>query len=559
MRRVVKILLWSLLILLLLVVLVPIGVGGYLLATADLMEPALQVDTAHYEVQLSADSVRRVGDNSLRKNEYGLWEARIVGTAQERGAVLGLLARDLIEFQERVFVDAIYDLVSSERYVRFLHKLVRIFNGRMAQHIPLEFREEIAAMALSCSHRYDAFGSPYERQINYHAAHDIGHAMQDYMLVGCSSFAVWGTSSEDGELLVGRNFDFYVGDDFARNKLVLAVEPSEGHCFVSVTWPGMVGVLSGMNERGLTVTINAAKGALPTSTAMPISLLAREILQFAATIDEAYAIAQRRQTFVSESLLIASAEDRKAAVIEKSPEKIALRYAEEDRLISTNHYLSETFADEAFNRENIATSDSPYRYARIEELLSRYAPLTAEEAAAVLRDRRGVGDRAIGLTNEKALNQCISHHGVIFQPEKRLMWLSTAPWQAGAMLCYDLNQIFANDKTTDRMLYDPSLTIEADTTFLALDYLRVVAHRALSKQLREALDAEQPIEWDLCDSLLKNNPHYYGVYDLVGDVAARDGAIETAITHWQRALECEIPRLGEREAIEQKITDYGTR
>lgn len=544
---------------LLVVVVVPLGVGGYLLATADLMEPPLTVDTARYEVRLHADSMRTVGRNSLRRNDYGLWEARIAGSAQERGAVLGRLAEELIEYQEQVFVDAIYALIPSESYVRFLHKLILIFNGRMAHHIPLEFREEIAAMSLFCTHRYDAFGTPYERQINYHAAHDIGHAMQDYMLVGCSSFAVRGGLSEDGGLLVGRNFDFYVGDDFARNKLVLMVEPSEGYRFLSITWPGMVGVVSGMNERGLTVTINAAKGALPTSTAMPISLLAREILQYAATIDEAYAIAERRQTFVSESLLIASAEDGVAAVIEKSPEKIALRYAEEDRIISTNHYLSEAFADEAFNRENIATSDSPYRYARLEELLARYAPLTPEEAAAVLRDRRGVGDRAIGLTNEKALNQCIAHHGVIFQPEKRRVWLSTAPWQTGAMLCYDLNQIFATSEPQEGPLYDPSLTIEADMAFLAADYPRVVTHRALSKQLREALDAEQPIEWRLCDSLITNNPHYYGVYDLVGDVAARDGAIEQALTHWQRALECEIPRLGEREAIEQKITDYGTR
>jgi hypothetical protein len=49
--------------------------------------------------------------------------------------------------------------------------------------VPEEFRDEIYGISLSCTHEYDFIGTPYERQLNYHSAHDLGHAMHDYMLV----------------------------------------------------------------------------------------------------------------------------------------------------------------------------------------------------------------------------------------------------------------------------------------------------------------------------------------------------------------------------------------
>lgn len=559
MRRVLKIALWSVALLFGLAILLPIGVGAYLYHTVELCEPQIAVDTAAYRPLCVGDSLRIVGRNTLLRNRYGLWEGRIAGSAAERGAVLGRLAEPEIAYQEQVFVDQIRRIIPSDRYLWLLHKLTFIFNRRMAQHIPEEYREEIYALSASCSHEFDVLGSPYARQLNYHAAHDIGHAMQEYMLVGCSSFAVWGAESADGELLVGRNFDFWVGDDFARHKILLLVEPETGYRYASVTWPGMVGVLSGMNERGLTVTINASKGAIPTASATPISILTREILQYAATIEEAYAIAQKRQTFVSESILVASAEDGCAAIIEKSPDAIALYRPDGERVISTNHYQSEHFASDPVNRENIATSDSPYRWARLKELLDEKSPMTPEKAASVLRNTKGVGEREIGLTNEKAINQCIAHHGVIFQPAQRRLWLSTEPWQAGRMLCYELDELFACEEAFDRSMVSEHLSIERDTAFLRTEYPRVMAHRALSKEIRLLLDAGQSVDSALVDSLCRNNPDYYGVYLLAGDVAAASGEYQRACEAWQRALACEIPRLAEKEAIEQKLSEYGTR
>ena len=374
-----------------------VAAAAILYQTADMKEPAIEpARISHYALTDSA-GCRIYNGNILRRNSDGLWEMYIRGDAFARGEAAGILADSLLYYQESVFVDQIRDFIPSESYLNFLRYIIILFNRDLGNNVTEEYRTEIAAMARSCTHEYDFIGTPYERQLNYHAAHDIGHLMQDYMLVGCSSFAVWESDSADSTLLIGRNFDFYMGDNFARNKLITFCEPDSGYRFASIGWPGMVGVLSGMNEAGLTVTINAAKGTLPRATATPISILTREILQYAATIDEAYDIARRRKTFVSESLLIGSARDGIAAVIEKSPDRIALYTTDDDRIACTNHYQSESFANDERNIENIRTSDSKHRLNRLLIITDSLAPLTPARAAAILSDYRYEENRFIVL------------------------------------------------------------------------------------------------------------------------------------------------------------------
>lgn len=531
-------------------------VGVCLYYNADFMQPNVDVNYNQYKLTINTDSLRVCKDATLLLNQYGLWEARVSGSPIDRGAKYGVLSKDLLKYQEDVFVNQIHEIVPSEWWVEFLHKFIIIFNRNMAKHIPEEYREEIYALSLSCTDEYNSYGPPYGRQLNYHAAHDIGHAMQEYMLVGCSSFAVWNEESETKDLLIGRNFDFYVGDDFARNKVVLFVEPINGYRFASISWPGMMGVLSGMNDKGLTVTINASKGAIPISSAMPISLLARHILQYASTIDEAYNIAQQFETFVSESLLIGSAIDGYAAIIEKTPKKIALYKSSTSQVICTNHYLSELFDSDEYNRENITTSDSPYRHKRLNELLSQYSPISPKNAVDILRNRYGIGNTDIGLSNEKSINQFIAHHSVVFQPTELRFWVSTAPWQLGEYVCYDLDEVFASEPIRTKTYAIDELNIIADSSALADEYIRVCRYREQYKEMASAVDNKIQVDSSDIYNFIMNNPHYYQVYNILGDYMLTHNNPKQAVACWQKALSLEIPRIGERKDIIEKIKNY---
>lgn len=522
--------------------------------SADMLTPQYTSTATGEMAQL--DSLRTYEGNYLRHSDSGLWELKVSGNAFQRGEAIGKLSADLLYYQEKVFVDQIREIVPSDGYLKFLRFFIVLFNRNLGENVPEEFRDEIYGISLSCTHEYDFIGTPYERQLNYHSAHDLGHAMQDYMLVGCSSFASWGENSADTSLIIGRNFDFYMGDKFAANKLVSFYEPEEGYKFASIGWPGMIGVLSGMNETGLTVTINAAKSTMPTASATPISILTREILQYASTIDEAYAIALKRKTFVSESILIGSARDGRAAIIEKSPEQTALFNGSGSQIICTNHYQSEAFSHDERNLENIATSDSPYRFARLEELLEENKPINPVKAAAILRNQKGLNDADLGMGNEMAINQLIAHHSVIFQPEKRIMYVSSSPWQCGKYMAYDLNRIFSDSVDFHTEIAVQELTIPEDDFLSQPDYAQFLTYKCTTRTLREAAESGVTVEPEVLDIYKEANPSFYYSYEVLGDYYAALKQTETALDYWKKALTLPIPKQAERERIQKKINKH---
>ena len=496
------------------------------------------------------------GNNSLLKNKHQLWELYVEGDPLQVGLISGALTDSLLKKQETIFFSKIKDLVPSESKQKFLRFFLKWYNRKLYLNIPEEYKTEIYGYSRYSSKDFDAIAPAYLRSLYLHGAHDIGHALQDLALVGCSSFAAWDSKSEDGNLILGRNFDFYAGDDFAKDKVIAFIKPTQGNPFMIYTWAGMTGAVSGMNTKGLTITINAGKSKIPLIAKTPISVLAREILQYASTIDEAIAIAKKRKVFVSESIMVGSAADNKAILIEVSPNNFGVfDVPNSNQIICSNHFQSEELKNDKRNKDQIRDSHSKYRFDKMTELFDNNPKINPTIAAEILRNTKGLNDKEIGYGNEKALNQLLAHHGIIFKPKELLVWVSANPYQLGEFVCYDLNQIFneTRDKNSFESFERSDLSIAKDPFLETEEYKKYEQFRIEDAKMDSALNEKKSIDSNQIKEYQSLNPYFWIVYYKAGLYFYNNKDFGQAKTQFEKALQCEITTLTSKVQVEKYL------
>lgn len=548
MHRGRKIIKWLLYILGVILVILIIGII-YVKEVSNIDAPVIK-DMSSLKLQRTdeGNGFYTLKNNWFRKSRSGLYELYVEGKPFERGVINGKLTKELVVRQEEHFSEQIFKMVPSKFYRGFLKDLIGFFNRKLDQNVKQEYKDEIYGISFSASEKFQYLGTNYQRLLNYHAAHDIGHAMQNLALVGCTSFGTWDEKSADSTMIIGRNFDFYVGDKFSEDKIVAFFNPTEGHKFMTVTWGGFIGAVSGMNEAGLSVTINAAKSDYPTGSETPVSIVTREILQYAKNIKEAIAIAKSRKMFVSESFLVASAADGKAVIIEKTPDDLDVYDPHKDFIVCTNHFQSAGLSKSKKNIEQINESASPYRYERLMELLKANGKNTVQKTINILRDRKGLHNEDIGDGNEKAINQLLAHHSIVFEPKKLLVWVSTSPWQLGQFVCYDLKKVFALQGMKQNLeISDSNLAIAPDSFLLTNEYKDFEKFQKYKHIIADGGKVN-------ADSVVASNPQFYNAYVIAGDYAYKQKDYTKALQMYKAALTKVIATKKEEDHIRKQIS-----
>src|SRR5690349_5339223 len=90
----------------------------------------------------------------------------------------------------------------------------------------------------------------------------IGNTFPDISKAyGCSSLVIGKERSATGGPLLGRNLDYPALGLLDQYNLVTVRRPKGKHSFVSIGFPGMVGIVSGMNDAGLALAVHEVRKA----------------------------------------------------------------------------------------------------------------------------------------------------------------------------------------------------------------------------------------------------------------------------------------------------------
>ena len=232
------------------------------------------------------------------------------------------------EQQGRALRDAIRQL-----HQQYLGNLLRTDGQRFAAlagaaifeaELTPEYRAEVHALALSTD--LD------ERQVM------LAQCFLDLTaMTACSTVALPASAAPDGIPRMGRNLDFPSFDVADKASIILIYHPTGKFAFASIAWPGMIGVLSGMNQRGLCLANMEVNRNPRWPSALPYSLLYRSILEQCSTVNEALALLEKSPRQTANNLMLMDSQGNRA-VAEITPEAVHVRSAPPTQaLICTNH------------------------------------------------------------------------------------------------------------------------------------------------------------------------------------------------------------------------------
>ena len=153
----------------------------------------------------------------------------------------------------------------------------------------------------------------------------------------CSTITLPASAAPDHVARFGRNLEFMSLGVADKYSTVFVYHPQGRYQFASVGWPGLIGVLSGMNEHGLALANMEVTRNPRLPGAMPYTLLYRTVLEQCKTVDEAIELVKKTPRQTANNLMLMDATGDRA-VLEITPASVTVRRTKAtEPLISTNH------------------------------------------------------------------------------------------------------------------------------------------------------------------------------------------------------------------------------
>jgi hypothetical protein len=390
--------------------------------------------------------MRVAGDKEVGEMEIGNETGTRMGSAQtnlprvivldgsptEIGFRHGQAMRDEIRFLTGQLDRFIFSRIGGVKGAG-LRVVAHTLAGVMNRHSPEHLRREMGAVA-------EGSGVGYSRLLLMNALDDVLNILrrlspQRTSPLACSSFALFGARSWDEDLIHGRNLDYHFRgtplDDrgevarlLQRHAVMFVFRPRDRAGFVSISWPGVVGVTTALTGNGISLgnLTSYLRGTTPRG--VPSGLLYRQIAEEATGLADVARILRASPRTVGYNLMAGSGRENSAALFEITMDTVAEVSPRDGALAATNHFVTPFLAE---RQRPYLLAHSVTRWKRLRSLVEREGT-TLEEAMGYLADVRCNGGGECESPFARVANEGTAV-SVLFRPVQMEMWvgMSEAP------------------------------------------------------------------------------------------------------------------------------------
>lgn len=371
------------------------------------------------EHELTTVGNRQEVDDGWKEKQGGINIVALVGDDYTRGFQHGMLLRD----EYKAMLASLYQTASMRQMLEQsnakagtfgpeLSPIAAIMLRPMCKDIPPDVLAELQGLADGLAGKWQA-GADYLPMLVLNIGPDLLGISGN-----CSSIAI--TPERGGEILLGRNLDMEFWNGWDRYRTIFLVKPAQGYAHVSLGWPGLVGICSGMNEQGVCLVYHIVSTKDTTTEGTPIWFLNRKALLESDDTAKAAKIMTMEPRMGGGSIVMLVDKKGNAEVVELTAHHGFERFAFDGLVVASNHFLGSATKDVSYD----ATRSSQLRYDRMMALAPpKGGPASPVELIKILRDNY---DPELKIVNPvgQLIGWDINLQSMVFAPKALRFWMA---------------------------------------------------------------------------------------------------------------------------------------
>jgi len=349
------------------------------------------------------------------ESQQGLLILHVEGAPAEMGEQHGVLLRDHVRANLKS-VMAQAAALGKEMGMADPMPMVDMLWAQLAANTPPEYLEEMKGLAAGA-------GVDVKDLQRMCTVVEAGEIMRT-----CSSFCVWGKATADGKMYQSRNLDYTMDAGLQDHCMLLVAKPAGKFAFVSPSYAGSVGVVSGINEKGIGVgEIGAgATEAERSFDGTPMPILLRRVLETCDSAEGAAALFQNAKRTAGYNFVFGDPDHSTARACETSSKYCAVYGPNDPREKAIAGNLA--VEDAVFRAEGICDQK------RIQET-GHHTVATCHRYQVMgkgIRENYGKLDAAKVIDIARAAAMTGNLHSVIYCNTDRELWVANAIGQTRA-------------------------------------------------------------------------------------------------------------------------------